>query len=329
MPGAIIESLLSSVTPHRFLLHVGLTREQYRQTSAVSGEEKQALARKIVDQGGDREVLAIIEALAKLEFSVDRNNPVRAGNRLLAQVMRAYLARHEEERFNQYYQKQGKARLAEYKIAPEIKTMWAIINSAAETTLLPRQYEQFLEQGYQIIPLFHYEQLLPDITDEQFMRGERYDLIKDKALVAAFNEQLTADVETVDWQPDTDSLADTIGNIQAHILLTKWKVGGVWFFSGGVEHEGRRLPHRVYEMLERINLWQGNSRATEEETRQLYRDLVEIAKEAIDHPRSGRDGGTTAFYQAIFTHRVLDERYPFYGEEPDDGQPDEKTLLLL
>lgn len=308
MSDKIIDSLRLSDKPHLYLLNIGLSKEDYKLTSKIPSDEKRQLVKKVLDNASDEEVLKIINDLLRLELSVETSDPIRSGNRLIGQLLFGYIAKVEQERFRHFYDNDmrvnGKS-LSDYDISDKVKQVWALIKNAAQTVLGADPYQEFLQKGFKIIPAFYYQQLLPEITPEQFMQGVRpVEFTRNEPVLIAFNQKLNSDVN-VPVVPENNDIRANLESIKTHIMSTEWKVGDYWLFKGGVMHGDKRVPHRVNDILNLIE--QVNKNQLDPKT--AYEQIVEKAKEAIDNPRRGRFSSTTQFYADIFNHHILAQEY--------------------
>lgn len=315
----VIQSLKDTDVPHLYLLNVGLTQDEYNDTAKMSSEEKQKLVTKIIGVASHEETLKIINDLMALELFIESSDPIRTGNRLIGQLILAYITKLDKDHFLHFYDEEVKSKnktLADYMIPEPVKQIWTIIKNAAEKyfteTKREEDYKGFLEKGFRTMPLFYYQQQFPEITPEQFMKGVRpIELTKaSKDTIDAFHKNLATSATVLNL-PETKDLIIRLEQIKSHILATEWKVGNYFLFKGGVMHGDKRLPHRVNDILTLIEKVENN----EFQPKAAYAQIVEKAKEAIDNPRTGRASQTTNFYQDIYSHHILHESYLLNNSE--------------
>ena len=309
MSTTVIESLKTSQDPHLYLLHVGLSKELYDSTGRMPLNEKEQLANTIIKRCSHQDILKIIKQLAELEFQVESDNPLRSGNRFLAQLIRAYTAKVERISFTGFYEshvKNGLKNVSDFDINSDVKDMWAVVEAAAKATLSSTDLNNFKEKGLKVVPIFYYQQLLDSPTPQDIANGAKpVDLMRDPAL-DAFNEHLHQNKSLPALAQHTD-LQSKLLEIKNHILATQWKVGGFLMFQGGVKYGDKRVPHRVNDILNLIDKAQQGDLTV----RDAYDQIIVKAKEAIDTPRAGRASSTTTFYKEIFNHHILDGGYSF------------------
>lgn len=301
MPEIILASLQSAYQPHLFLLNVGLTKEEYESTSKLSLLEKKELAGKIIECATHEEILKIINDLARLEFQVATESPLRTGNRFLGQLIRAYIEHLEKDKFNASYTTEN---WTSYPIHQKVKALWAIVVAAAKS-IIPDRFKQVQDTDLNIIPAFYYQQLLPELTLSDLQQGKRpVELTRDALKVAQFNAELTHNVELPKLleQPDLNAQLTKIKNF---IMATDWQVGNYIIFQGGLMHGNKRVPHRIKYILDLMQQVEAKQLTVEEG----YRNIIAKAKEAIDKPRPGRKAATTELYKEIFNHDVLDPNH--------------------
>ncbi|HAT1596791.1 TPA: hypothetical protein JAN72_12225 [Legionella pneumophila] len=311
----IIDSLKNSDVPHLYLLNIGLTREEYNDTSKMSRDEKLKLVNNIIMKASHEEILKIINDFMALELSIESNDPIRTGNRLIGQLLLAYITKIDQQKFITFYDKEiknGNKTLGDYIIPEQVKQIWAVIKNAAAKyfteNLRDDDYQAFLNKGFKIIPIFYYQQQFPEVTPEQFIRGVRpIELTRERDEIKdAFHRNLAADVTIPEFSANND-LKTRLHEIKTHILTTEWKVGNYLLFKGGVMHGDKRLPHRVNDILDLIEKVENGKL----EPKVAYAQIVEKAKEALDNPRNGRFSETTDFYQDIYNHHILSDDYDF------------------
>lgn len=319
MTKKVIQSLKDSDVPHLYLLNVGLAQDEYNDTAKMSSEEKQKLANKIIDMASHEETLRIINDLMALELFIESSDPIRTGNRLIGQLILAYITKLDQDNFLHFYDEEVKGKnktLADYMIPDPVKQIWMVIKNAAEKyfteTKKEEDYRGFLGKGFRIMPLFYYQQQFPEITPEQFMKGVRpIELTKaSKETIDAFHKNLATGA-TVPEPVENKDLMIRLEQLKAHILVTEWKVGNYFLFKGGVMHGDKRLPHRVNDILNLIEEVESNKL----QPKAAYAQIIEKAKEAIDNPRTGRASQTTDFYQDIYSHHILHESYLLNNSE--------------
>ncbi|HDO7805828.1 TPA: hypothetical protein P5J16_001553 [Legionella pneumophila] len=311
----IIDSLKNSDVPHLYLLNIGLTREEYYDTSKMSRDEKRQLVNNIIMKASHEEILKIINDLMALELSIESNDPIRTGNRLIGQLLLGYITKIDQKNFITFYDKEiknGDKTLGDYIIPEQVKQIWAIIKNAAAKyfteNLRDDDYQAFLNKGFKIIPIFYYQQQFPEITPEQYIQGLRpIELTRERDEIKdAFHRNLATDVAIPEFAAN-DDLKTRLNEIKTHILTTEWKVGNYLLFKGGVMHGNKRLPHRVNDVLDLIEKVEQGKLAP----KVAYAQIVEKAKEALDNPRKGRFSETTNFYQDIYNHHILSDDYQF------------------
>ncbi|AHE68055.1 hypothetical protein [Legionella oakridgensis] len=311
MPTPILHSLKASEQPHLYLTKIGLSLEDYRATSQLTSEEKGVLVQKILEHATDTEVEKIIYELAKLEFQVEPTNPFRAGQRLAAQLIRLFIEEKEKEHFPGFYQEvvAKQKSFSDFRMSTPIKEVWFLIKKAAQEIFIGKQtvYDDFMAKGFHILPAFYYQQMLPLPSQEELMRGARpIELTTQPEAIDALNEQIQAPMEEPALMEEID-LRQKLADIKNYILTTQWKVGNYVFFQGGVINEGKRLPHRVSDILNLIKKAEAEEGADFKAT---YTAMIECAQEALDKPRTGRTTGTTQFYQDVYHHLMLQNDWP-------------------
>ncbi|MCE3045963.1 hypothetical protein [Legionella sp. 16cNR16C] len=96
---------------------------------------------------------------------------------------------------------------------------------------------------------------------------------------------------------------NAIQNIKQLIRSKPWSIPGFLFIRGGVDInvDGRtlRVPHRVAEMARAIDTYEAKQNKTENDLYDLYEQIKDIAQEALDNPRQGRQPSTTKFYKDV------------------------------
>ncbi|STX81395.1 Uncharacterised protein [Legionella busanensis] len=243
-----------------------------------------------------------------MELCEEKNDPIRTGNRLIGQLLLGYMAKVEQEQFRYFYDneiKVSRKSLSDYDISDKVKQLWALIKKTAQKELDDEPYQAFLQKGFKIMPAFYYQQLLPEITPEQFIKGAKpVEFTRNKPVLTAFNEKLNSDV-SIPLVPEDNDIRTNLDNIKTHIMATNWKVGDYWLFKERVKHGDKRVPHRVNDILNLIKQVDKNQL----DPKTAYEQIVEKAKEAIDNPRRGRCSSTTQFYEDIFNHNILTRDY--------------------
>lgn len=318
----IIELLKQSESPHLFLLNVGLSQEEYYgpPNARIFGTNEfhkwwtnlDILAEKIVKSANEDEILKIITKLACLEFSLiptyplgtpylqSQRDPSKGEKRLAEQLIIAYIAKHENK--NLFSERDTSSynfndTLANHKISPKIKSMWFMVNKAAQETLNAADYIAFKKRNVvlnwyimiRIHRIFSARSLPPNVA-------------------TAFNSNLIQDVvEPTPMHIPEPDIAAKLSAIKDHIMNTNWKIGNYLLFKGGVVNEGKRLPHRINDILNLIK----KTESKESDDKEIYAEIIEKAKEALDKPKVGRHSQTTSFYKDIFNHNVLREDYKF------------------
>lgn len=305
MPYQPIDLLKESENPHLYLVHVGLSQEEYNATSKLSLAEKEALAKTIVIKARDEEFLKIVRDLMLLELNADANNPLRSGNRLLGQLIRGYLSAKEQSNFRDFYA--TKKPWGNYPIPPVVKQIWNVIKNAAQQTLGPSEWTEFMAKPLKIMPIFYYQQLLPELTVQEFNQGKKpVELTTDNTQVDSFNQNLMQDIPVYAFAQAKDT-SHHLQQIKMHIQSTNWPVGNYLLFKGGIMHGKQRVPHRIRDILHLIE----RAEQKPEQLQAIYAEIIATAKQAIDTPRRGRNATTTDFYKDVFNHRVLQEDYSF------------------
>jgi hypothetical protein len=310
MPKNLIQSLVSSDQPHLYLLNVGLTQENYKLISNPSLDEKEKLAKKIMDNCSHEQILKIIRRLSELEFEADADNPIRAGKPLIAVLIRLYISKLEQENFRSFYDKKKKPDEQNWSKCPisnQAKQIWSVVAEAAKKILDSTHYDQFMEKGFRILPTFYYEQILQEeITQEQFDQGVRPVILsRENSVATQLNELILTDVPPLPNLNQSFDLDQKLTDIKKHIESTEWKVGNYILFQGGVMHGTQRVPHRINDILNLLE----KAASAELTAQEAYDQIVDKAKEALDFPRRGRVSSTTEFYEKIFSHNILDESY--------------------
>ncbi len=306
-----IDLLRTSENPHLYLIHIGLSKEEYKETSTLTLPEKVDLVKKIIAKAQPEELLKIINDLIRLELALDSTNPLRSGNRLLGQLIRIYIEQTEQDNFRAFYSP-DKSSFDDYAIPQVVKQLWQLIKKAAQDLIKsPSDLETLNATALKIMPIFYYQQVLPQPTDQEILAGVRpIELTRNLALVENFNANLANAVEGP-VLPSEKNTMELLTQIKSHIKNTDWKVGNYLLFKGGLMHENQRVPHRIKDVL---NLIEQVELGTVE-AKVAYAAIIAKAKDAIDQPRTGRASSTTAFYQDLFNHDVLQDDYPFKAQE--------------
>jgi hypothetical protein len=333
-----LQALIRSERPDLYLINIGLTEDQYRKTKDIPAAVKDFLAEQIIKKAKDDEILKIIKSLVELEFHVESSNPIRSGNRLIGLLMRNYIAKQEwipreggrefsvkEAKTSNHIREQyeeaeePKLNLTSYTIAGNVKKMWLIMQQAA-MDILGERYEVFSNQGLISTPGFHYEQLLPQPTDEAIISNKEKPIALTPLTKEGF-DALVEGVETPEFSDDVP-IAKHLENIKNHIRATEWKVGDYFFFKGGVDNGQQCVPHRINEILNVIDAFESREiDASEREifAKAAYDEIVKFAQQANDEPRRGQNPSTKAFYLDIINHRVLGDDYEFAIKPEPNG----------
>ncbi|HAT1814175.1 TPA: hypothetical protein I8Z13_000630 [Legionella pneumophila] len=311
----IIDSLKNSDVPHLYLLKVGLTKKEYNNTSRMSRDEKRQLVNNIIAKASHEEILKIINDLMDIELSIESTDPIRTGNRLIGQLLLGYITKIDQQNFMSFYDqtiKNGNKTLGDYLIPEQVKQIWATIKQTAAKYFSLNQrdadYQAFLNKGFRILPIFYYQQQFPEITPEQYRQGVRpVELTREREEIKnAFHNNLSANV-TIPAFPEANYLKTRLAEIKTHIMASEWKLANYSFYSDGVMHGDKRLPHRVKDILDVIEKFESSKL----NAKAAYEQIVVKAKEALDYPRSGRFSETTDFYQDIYSHHILRDDYQF------------------
>ncbi|KTD50191.1 hypothetical protein Lqui_1516 [Legionella quinlivanii] len=298
-----------------FLTDPYLDKAFYDDLCAMSKEEREQYANEIVEQikhDGGMELLII--RLTDLCFEAKGEKFIRADSGdFFANILLKIIKELDGDAFAKAYQESNikNAYPKDYAFNEKIDQILNIIRSiAARKGELHQQYlysnlaikifNSLIMEGIvnpqELAPL---QQIIANKTalDEYFTTH----LSDPKDFSAGVEPYFEAQTKAQDEKEELHNNA--IQNIKQLIRSKPWSIPGFLFIRGGVDMnvDGRtlRVPHRVAEMARAIETYEAKQNKTENDLYDLYEQIKDIAQEALDNPRQGRQPSTTKFYNDV------------------------------
>ncbi|WP_133139009.1 hypothetical protein [Legionella genomosp. 1] len=292
-----------------------LDKAFYDDLCAMSKEEREQYASEIINQIRDDDDLEfLILRLTDLCFEAKDEKFIRSDSGdFFANILLKIIKELDRDAFARAYQASNtkNAYPEDYVFNEKITHILNIIrNIAARKGELHQQYlhsnlaikifNPLIMEGIinpqELAPL---QQIIANKTalDEYFTTR----LSDPKDYSARVEPYFEAQAKALDEKQELHHNA--IQNIKQLIRSKPWSIPGFLFIKGGVDInvDGRtlRVPHRVAEMARAIDAYEAKQNKTENDLYDLYEHIKDIAQEALDNPRQGRQPSTTQFYKDV------------------------------
>ncbi|KTD06946.1 hypothetical protein [Legionella jamestowniensis] len=324
-------NFLKTNRPDLYLRHIGLTKEEYQQAEDLTQEEKAELINKIIEKASANEIIEIINKLAPLELGAAPKNPFGLSDRLAPALLSAFIAKVEKDNFNDFffqllktntYETKGAKRmhLKDYPFSTATLAIWYCLNRFPGLDDSNKLFE---------LPFCYFQQLLETHSEREEQETRKF-LGKQ---INEFNTELCRKSDHLPFSSEEEDynlgesepalLKERFTKIKEQIETIDWDIPGNRFFQGGRDYNGKRVPHRIYEIIKIIeNVEKNEYQITAEEA---YREIIKLAQEAIANPRTGRRPSTTEVYRRIINHCILDKD-PTLLDETQRAQKKEESM---